>query len=94
MPAFITFFPLGNADTTLLRLANNDLVLLDYANMRGGQADDPRIDLPKALLDELDDAGRSSFRVVAFTHLDDDHTVERPTFSGLTTRASIRAPTG
>lgn len=73
MPAFMTFFPLGNADTTLLRLANNDLVLLDYANMRGGQADDPRIDLPKALLDELDDAGRSSFRVVAFTHLDDDH---------------------
>ncbi|XUY30027.1 hypothetical protein RMR21_022920 (plasmid) [Agrobacterium sp. rho-8.1] len=73
MPAFMTFFPLGNADTTLLRLANNDLVLLDYANMRGGQSDDPRIDLPKALLDELDDAGRSSFRVVAFTHLDDDH---------------------
>ncbi|WP_320236178.1 hypothetical protein [Mesorhizobium montanum] len=39
-------------------------------------ADDPtdkRIDLPKALHDELDDAGRESFRVVAFTHLDDDH---------------------
>jgi len=74
MPAYMTFFPLGNADTTLIRLANNDLVLMDYANMR--VEDDPtdkRIDLPKALRDELDDAGRESFRVVAFTHLDNDH---------------------
>lgn len=73
MPAFMTFFPLGNADTTLLRLANDDLVLLDYANMRGSEPTDKRIDLPKALRDELDDADRDSFRVVAFTHLDDDH---------------------
>jgi hypothetical protein len=26
MPAFMTFYPLGNADTTLIRLANDDLV--------------------------------------------------------------------
>ena len=73
MPSYMTFFPLGNADTTLVRLANDDLVLLDYANMRGSDPADKRIDLPKALRDELDDAGRESFRVVAFTHLDNDH---------------------
>ena len=57
MTAYLTFFPLGNADTTLIRLANNDLVLMDYADRRN--ADDPtdkRVDLPKALRDELDDA--------------------------------------
>jgi hypothetical protein len=74
MPAYLTFFPLGNADTTLIRLANDDLVLLDYANVRSAtDATDKRTDLPNALRDELDDAGRKSFRVVAFTHLDDDH---------------------
>ncbi|MFE0014139.1 hypothetical protein ACFWXH_04785 [Mesorhizobium sp. NPDC059054] len=74
MPAYLTFFPLGNADTTLIRLANDDLILMDYANMRvASDSTDKRIDLPKALREELDDAGRESFRGVAFTHLDDDH---------------------
>ncbi|WP_019995386.1 ComEC/Rec2 family competence protein [Aureimonas ureilytica] len=74
MPAYLTFFPLGNADTTLIRLANDDLVLLDYANMRNAaDAADKRIDLPSTLREELADAGRASFRAVAFTHLDDDH---------------------
>lgn len=74
MSAYLTFFPLGNADTTLIRLANDDLVLMDYANMRyATDPSDKRIDLPAALREELDDADRSSFRVVAFTHLDDDH---------------------
>lgn len=74
MPAFMTFYPIGNADTTLIRLANDDLVLFDFANMRS--ANDPydrRIDLPKAIKDDMDDADRDSFRVVAFTHLDEDH---------------------
>ncbi len=70
----MTFFPLANADTTLLRMANDDLVLFDYANTRSpNNSTDKRIDLPKALRDELDDAGCASFRVVAFTHLDNDH---------------------
>ncbi|MFC7053047.1 hypothetical protein ACFQI3_10150 [Hansschlegelia quercus] len=71
MTGHMTFFPLGNADTTLLRLTNDDLILLDYANMRSAtDTSDKRIDLPKALRSELADAGRKSFRVVAFTHLD------------------------
>lgn len=74
MTAYLTFYPLGNADTTLIRLCNDDLVLFDYADRR--DPDDPydkRIDLPNALRDQLADAGREAFRVVAFTHLDDDH---------------------
>ncbi|MBY5720508.1 hypothetical protein HFO33_28615 [Rhizobium leguminosarum] len=34
MPAFMTFYPIGNGDTTLIRLANDDIVLFDFANMR------------------------------------------------------------
>ncbi|WP_102959318.1 hypothetical protein [Mangrovicella endophytica] len=74
MSAYLTFYPLGNADTTLIRLANDDLVLMDYANVRNAQdPSDKRIDLPNSLRDAMDDADRDSFRVVAFTHLDDDH---------------------
>lgn len=74
MTAYATFYPLGNADTTLLRLANDDLVLMDFANMRNAKdPTDKRIDLPNALRDALADVDRTSFRVVAFTHLDDDH---------------------
>jgi hypothetical protein len=74
MAAFMTFFPLGNADTTLIRFANDELVLLDFADMRNASdPNDKRIDLPKALNELLDDAERESFRAVAFTHLDEDH---------------------
>jgi hypothetical protein len=74
MPAYMTFYPIGNADTTLIRLANDDLVLFDFADMRNAKDPyDKRIDLPKALKDDMADAERNSFRVVAFTHLDDDH---------------------
>lgn len=66
----ITFYPLGNADSTLIKLSAGKTVLFDYANMRC--ADDPndkRIDLPKA----LDEAVTGNFDVVCFTHADDDH---------------------
>lgn len=74
MTAFMKFFPTGNADTTFIQLANNDIVLMDFADMRSpGDPADKRIDLPVAIREAMDDAGRSSFRVVAFTHLDTDH---------------------
>lgn len=74
MPAFMTFYPIGNADTTLIRLSNDDLILFDFANMRNANdPNDKRIDLPKAVREDMADADRDSFRVVAFTHLDDDH---------------------
>lgn len=74
MTAHITFFPLGNADTSLIRLADNRLVLLDYANKGDPENQyDARCDLPDELRKEMDDADQSDFSVVCFTHLDDDH---------------------
>lgn len=70
----LTFFPLGNADTTLIRLADNRLVLLDYADMRNPNDQfDSRCDLPVALRKEMSEAGQTDFAVVCFTHLDNDH---------------------
>lgn len=70
----LTFFPLGNADTTLIRLADNRLVLLDYADMRNAKDQfDNRCDLPVALRKEMSEAGKTDFAVVCFTHLDNDH---------------------
>lgn len=74
MTAKLTFFPTGNADTTLIRLADDRLVLLDYADMHN--PDDPydqRCDLAVELRKELSDADQKDFAVVCFTHLDDDH---------------------
>ncbi len=50
MTAYVTFYPLGNADSTLLELADKQLLLIDYGNQRN--PDDPydkRCDLAKEL---------------------------------------------
>jgi hypothetical protein len=74
MTAHMKFFPTGNADTTFIQLANNKVVLMDYAHMRNiNDPYDKRIDLPSAIREAMDDAGQTSFKVVAFTHLDKDH---------------------
>jgi hypothetical protein len=74
MTAKLTFHPLGNADCTLIDLANGQTVLVDYADMR--YADDPadaRCDLPALLKRALRNSGRDDYDVVCFTHLDTDH---------------------
>jgi hypothetical protein len=48
-------------------------MLVDYANTRSDAEDDKRCDLPAQLKADLKVAGRSSYAVVAFTHLDADH---------------------
>jgi hypothetical protein len=74
MPAKMTFFPIGNADTTRIDLANGQTVLVDYANMRCPDDDtDSRCDLPVLLRQALKDADRDFYDVVCFTHLDNDH---------------------
>lgn len=70
----LTFFPLGNADCCLIRLADGRRVLFDYANKRDpNDKEDLRCDLPGELREDLDEAERDSYAVVAFTHLDKDH---------------------
>lgn len=67
----LTFYPLGNADCCLIRLADNRLLVMDFAATRGDEADDPRIDLPKALREDIGD--RNDVDVLAISHLDEDH---------------------
>lgn len=65
-----TFYPIGNADTTLILLSGKQEILFDYANMKcAGDADDKRIDLPS----ELNKVVKGEFDVVCFTHADRDH---------------------
>ena len=70
----VTIYPLGNADTTRIDLSGGKKILIDYADT--GDSDDPsdkRVDLPTRLREDLDEAGRDSYDVVAFTHIDWDH---------------------
>lgn len=70
----LTFFPLGNADCIRIELEGGKQLLFDYAAMRDADdATDRRIDLPAKLREDLAAAKRSSFDVVVFTHLDNDH---------------------
>lgn len=74
MVAKVYFFPLGNADTLRLDLADGRKVLVDYANMRcADDSNDLRCDLPKELRRDLSKTGRNYFDAVCITHLDEDH---------------------
>ena len=74
MTATMTFFPLGNADTLRLDLANGHKVLIDCAAMRcADDNNDKRCDLHAELRRDLARADRNYFDVVCITHLDDDH---------------------
>lgn len=66
----ITFYPLGNADTTLIELENGQTILWDYANKQDPEdKNEKRCDLPS----ELDKSVNGNYDVVCFTHADDDH---------------------
>lgn len=70
----IIFYPVGNGDTSQIVLANDKRLLFDFRHQNQGEDDDsPYIDLKKRLKDELEDAKRDHFDVVAFTHGDKDH---------------------
>lgn len=66
MSSKITFFNLGNADTTLIRLGSEKNVLWDYANMLG----EKQCDLSKELNKRV---SKSYYDAVCFTHGDEDH---------------------
>lgn len=72
--ARITFYPLGNADSSLVEFADGRLMLIDY--YRGKDEDDDqdkRISLQQELRSVLEDKDRDYLDVVAFTHRDNDH---------------------
>jgi hypothetical protein len=67
----VRFFPIGNADSCLIELANGRRAMFDFADMATGKEDDKRCDLEKELRGCLGDD--KEIDVVAFTHLDTDH---------------------
>ncbi|TXH16749.1 MAG: hypothetical protein E6R00_05475 [Gammaproteobacteria bacterium] len=70
----ITFYPVGNGDTSQIILENGKRILMDYRHRKKTEeGEGPEINLKARLEQELKDAGRDSFDVVAFTHADTDH---------------------
>ena len=67
----LTFYPLGNADCCLVELTDGRVLVMDFAATRGDEENDLRIDLPKALREDL--GTRDDVDVLAISHLDEDH---------------------
>jgi len=72
--ATVTFYPLGNADSSLIEFADGRLMLIDYYKaMDEDDDEDKRVSLPDELRSVLEDKDRDYFDVVAVTHRDSDH---------------------
>lgn len=70
----VIFYPVGNGDTTQIVMSAGRRVLFDFRHTgKAEDSDEPEIDLKAHLKEELDNAGRDYFDVVAFTHADLDH---------------------
>lgn len=66
----LKFYPCGNADSTLICLADGRRILWDFANMKDpNDKEDKRCDLPAELNKDVD----GDYTVVTFTHADKDH---------------------
>ena len=73
-PHKIACYPVGNGDTTQIILSNGRRILLDYCHRKKGEeTESPEIDLKERLKQELKNAERDYFDIVAFTHADLDH---------------------
>ena len=66
------FYPLGNADSTLLHLDDDRLILKDYFCPVLND-DDKRVNLANELGDYVRSLDRDHIDIVAFSHADDDH---------------------
>lgn len=70
----ITFYPVGNGDTSLIETKNGKFILMDfYQTQNSTDSTKPEHDIASALKKKLRDAKKSAFDVVAFTHADRDH---------------------
>lgn len=70
----VSFYPVGNGDTTQIVLSKGRRILFDFCHREKAEdSDTPEIDLKAHLKDDLKKAERDYFDVVAFTHADLDH---------------------
>ena len=70
-----TFYPLDNADSSLITLENGKDILFDFGNE--ANPDDPnekRVLLDQELRKYMEGKSKDTFDVVAFSHADADHT--------------------
>lgn len=67
----VIFYPLGNADSYLIRIGNGKHVLFDYAAMKDDEG--KFIDLPEAIKSDIGWPNKKLIEVVTFTHNDRDH---------------------
>src|ERR1700682_3392498 len=70
----VTFYPIDNADSTLIELADGRLILKDYCHVPWAGDDDQTVRLDQELRAVLAERRHDGFDVVAFSHSDDDHT--------------------
>ena len=70
----ITFYPVGNGDSSQIVLENGKRLMFDFRHLKlAEEGNGPEIDLKKRLRSELFEANRDYFDVLAFTHCDSDH---------------------
>lgn len=70
----VTFYPVGNGDTSLIETKKKRFILMDfYQTSNSTDANKPEHDIATALRKKLKDAKKTSFDIVAFTHADKDH---------------------
>lgn len=70
----VTFYPVGNGDTSLIETINKKFILMDYhQTSNSSDTNTPEYDIKTALTKKIKDAKKKSFDVVAFTHADKDH---------------------
>lgn len=70
----VTFYPVGNGDTSLIETKNGKFILMDfYQTSNSTDKAKPEFDVDAALRAKLAAANRDYFDVVAFTHADRDH---------------------
>lgn len=73
MTARLASFPLGNADTTRIRLNDGRRMLFDFADMGKSSGSDVSFDLEKDIRDDLRLGKQLGLSVLCYTHLDGDH---------------------
>jgi hypothetical protein len=75
MNSFITFYPVGNGDTILLKFDDKTTIQLDCKIRKSSQSDKNKdVDVKKELLKDLEKRnGNSIVDVFVLTHADEDH---------------------
>ena len=67
-------YPVGNADTTVVELDNDRVIIFDYSHTKDSEDEnDKKIDLKKELTEFLDSKNLKEIDVAVFTHADLDH---------------------